>query len=390
MRLEGSCQCGAVTFRVDSPHPYPYQRCYCSVCRKTRGAAAMPSISGRFRQPAGHGRQHNRSTSPAEGPEEPAPIAARPSVHFCGRCAAPSGSTTPTGRSWSTPSPRPSIRPCRYRRNSTRIMLEFKPDWGGGGGRRGGSAARPLPRGKHRRVARQAGAGGWASRGRVMGEAAIGADERILCREDEIAEGAARGFPAAPGSFTGLFAVRKAGRVVVYVNSCPLSACRWNPCRTGSSTPARPTSSAPCMAPASGSRMASAPPAPASARRWKRCRCGSWTGWWWCRRMPDRDPCRSPVCSACVARLGREAGLPVELSASAAAGLTRRKAPWANSPADKTARGETQNVRRPPDCRAAGDRRQALVTAEQHRAMTAAAASDPDGFWSSRPAASPG
>ena len=54
-----------------------------------------------------------------------------------------------------------------------------------------------------------------------MVEAAVGADERILCREDEIAEGAARSFPAAPGSFTGLFAVRKAGRVVVYVNSCP-------------------------------------------------------------------------------------------------------------------------------------------------------------------------
>ena len=54
-----------------------------------------------------------------------------------------------------------------------------------------------------------------------MGEAAVGADERILCREDEIAEGAARGFPAAPGSFTGLFAVRKAGQVMVYVNSCP-------------------------------------------------------------------------------------------------------------------------------------------------------------------------
>ena len=37
MRLEGSCHCGAVRFRVESPHPYPYQRCYCSICRKTAG-----------------------------------------------------------------------------------------------------------------------------------------------------------------------------------------------------------------------------------------------------------------------------------------------------------------------------------------------------------------
>lgn len=45
--------------------------------------------------------------------------------------------------------------------------------------------------------------------------------ERVLCREEEIAEGAARGFAAAPGGFIGLFAVRKDGRIRVYVNSCP-------------------------------------------------------------------------------------------------------------------------------------------------------------------------
>jgi hypothetical protein len=37
MLLEGSCQCGAVRFRVRSAHPVPYQRCYCSICRKTQG-----------------------------------------------------------------------------------------------------------------------------------------------------------------------------------------------------------------------------------------------------------------------------------------------------------------------------------------------------------------
>ncbi|MBV1795845.1 Rieske (2Fe-2S) protein [Siccirubricoccus sp. G192] len=45
--------------------------------------------------------------------------------------------------------------------------------------------------------------------------------ERVLCRLEDIPEGGARGFPAAPGGFTGLFAVRKGGRVFVYVNSCP-------------------------------------------------------------------------------------------------------------------------------------------------------------------------
>ncbi len=37
MFLEGSCHCGAVRFSLESPHPYPYQRCYCSICRKTAG-----------------------------------------------------------------------------------------------------------------------------------------------------------------------------------------------------------------------------------------------------------------------------------------------------------------------------------------------------------------
>lgn len=37
MLLEGSCHCGAVRFTVSSVNPYPYQRCYCSICRKTQG-----------------------------------------------------------------------------------------------------------------------------------------------------------------------------------------------------------------------------------------------------------------------------------------------------------------------------------------------------------------
>ncbi|MGH7093749.1 MAG: GFA family protein, partial [Stellaceae bacterium] len=37
MHLEGSCRCGAVRFSVDSHTPCPYQRCYCSICRKSAG-----------------------------------------------------------------------------------------------------------------------------------------------------------------------------------------------------------------------------------------------------------------------------------------------------------------------------------------------------------------
>ena len=37
MQLKGSCHCGAVSFSVHSAHPYPFNLCYCSICRKTAG-----------------------------------------------------------------------------------------------------------------------------------------------------------------------------------------------------------------------------------------------------------------------------------------------------------------------------------------------------------------
>ena len=37
MQLEGSCHCGNVHFTVYSAHPYPFNQCYCSICRKTAG-----------------------------------------------------------------------------------------------------------------------------------------------------------------------------------------------------------------------------------------------------------------------------------------------------------------------------------------------------------------
>jgi len=37
MHLKGSCHCGLVSFELESLEPYPFSRCYCSVCRKTTG-----------------------------------------------------------------------------------------------------------------------------------------------------------------------------------------------------------------------------------------------------------------------------------------------------------------------------------------------------------------
>jgi len=41
MMLEGSCRCEAVRFTLASHSPYPYQLCYCSICRKTAGGGGF-------------------------------------------------------------------------------------------------------------------------------------------------------------------------------------------------------------------------------------------------------------------------------------------------------------------------------------------------------------
>ncbi len=41
MLLQGSCHCRAVQFTVHSHSPQPYQRCYCSICRKAGGAGGF-------------------------------------------------------------------------------------------------------------------------------------------------------------------------------------------------------------------------------------------------------------------------------------------------------------------------------------------------------------
>ncbi len=49
MLLQGSCHCRAVTFRVESRTPYPFNCCYCSVCRKTAGGGGFAiNIMGRM------------------------------------------------------------------------------------------------------------------------------------------------------------------------------------------------------------------------------------------------------------------------------------------------------------------------------------------------------
>lgn len=87
MRLEGSCHCGAVRFRLRSRHPYPFNLCYCSICRKTAGGGGFAiNLGGEAASLEVEGREHLRVyhalLRDGDGPPEESPA----ERHFCGRC----------------------------------------------------------------------------------------------------------------------------------------------------------------------------------------------------------------------------------------------------------------------------------------------------------------
>jgi len=53
--LLGSCQCGKVHFSVESETPVPFMFCFCSICRKTGGAAFGLQHHGHPRHHDGQG-----------------------------------------------------------------------------------------------------------------------------------------------------------------------------------------------------------------------------------------------------------------------------------------------------------------------------------------------
>jgi len=59
MKLEGSCHCKAVRFSLEAAAPYPFMRCYCSICRKTAGGGGYAiNLGGDYRTLTIEGREH--------------------------------------------------------------------------------------------------------------------------------------------------------------------------------------------------------------------------------------------------------------------------------------------------------------------------------------------
>ena len=88
MHLEGSCHCGAVRFSLESAHPYPFNLCYCSICRKTTGGGGFAiNLSGSHETLAIEGGEHLRVyQAMVQYPGDAHPHQSPGQRHFCGLC----------------------------------------------------------------------------------------------------------------------------------------------------------------------------------------------------------------------------------------------------------------------------------------------------------------
>lgn len=132
MQLEGSCHCGAVSFSLTSAHPYPYQRCYCSICRKTQGGGGYSiNIAGESSSLKVRGRKHI-AIYHARLKEEGTKRAHRSTAerHFCSLCSSGLWLFSPEWPELIHPSHQPSTLHCRCRRNTrTCCSIQGRRGW---------------------------------------------------------------------------------------------------------------------------------------------------------------------------------------------------------------------------------------------------------------------
>jgi hypothetical protein len=131
MLLEGSCHCAAVRFRLRSRHPYPFNLCYCGICRKTAGGGGFAiNLGGKHATLEIEGRAHVRvyhakirAPDDAEAYESPA------ERHFCGQCGSHLWLWDPRWPDLVHPLASAIDTPLPTAPERTHLMLGFKASW---------------------------------------------------------------------------------------------------------------------------------------------------------------------------------------------------------------------------------------------------------------------
>jgi hypothetical protein len=131
MKLEGSCHCGAVKFAVVSHTPYPFMRCYCSICRKTAGGGGYainimgeaPSLRVRGKKSVGVYRARIREKAGTRGKLSPA------RRHFCVKCGSALWVWDPHWPEWVYPFASAVDTPLPKPPEEVEMMLHFAAPW---------------------------------------------------------------------------------------------------------------------------------------------------------------------------------------------------------------------------------------------------------------------
>ena len=128
MLLRGSCHCGAVSFSVKSTTPYPYMRCYCSICRKTGGGggyainimgkAATFKVRGKAALSVYQVRLGGKSKKAGTGRR-----------HFCGKCGSALWVADPRWPEWVYPFASAIDTTLPPPPQHCNIMLDFAAPW---------------------------------------------------------------------------------------------------------------------------------------------------------------------------------------------------------------------------------------------------------------------
>ena len=131
MRLEGSCHCGALRFALESKHPYPFNLCYCSICRKTSGGGGFAiNLSGAHESLEVEGSDNLRVyQASVQYIGEASPHQSPGMRHFCGICGSHLWMwdprwpelVHPLASAIDTPLPLPPER--------THLLIDSKPAW---------------------------------------------------------------------------------------------------------------------------------------------------------------------------------------------------------------------------------------------------------------------
>ena len=133
MLLEGSCHCGAVRFSVESTTPYPFMRCYCSICRKTAGGGGYAiNIMGETSTLKVKGRKNIQiyrveAARTEEGKNKKGLSSNR--RHFCKTCGSALWGWDPRWKQWIYPFASAIDTPLPVPPEHVHIMLDYKAPW---------------------------------------------------------------------------------------------------------------------------------------------------------------------------------------------------------------------------------------------------------------------